>query len=200
MSRICLKLFIVSLFGITTTALTVLAEDPPAEVPKKQDWSAYATFSEIAGEVVKFEDPILTLKITTYTQSGGGGGRGRGRGRRPQIKATHKEVDLNFAEQGLVRWQKPAPKMGANGRKVPHSFKEIQMMKLPQGAPGYLAARSDLVPGQIVALTLVRPRDVPLSKVTETDLQIKYAVIAGSSNVAADPGAGLGAGFEKKEK
>lgn len=195
MSRICLKLFTASLFGIAATAFVVPAEDPPAEVPTRQDWSAFATFSEIAGEVVKFEDPVLTLKITTYSQSGG-----RGRNRRPQIKATSKEIDLNFAEQGLVRWQKPAPKMGANGRKVPYNYKELQKMKLPQGAPGYIASRSDLLPGQIVAITLVRPRDVPLAKVTETDLQIKYAVIAGSSNLAVDPGAGLGAGFEKKEK
>lgn len=193
MSHICLKLFSISLFGIVTTALVVPAEDPPAEVPTKQDWSAYANFSEIAGEVVKFEDPILTLKLTTYSQSGG-----RGRNRRPQVKATSKDVDLTFAEQGLVRWHKPAPKMDANGRKVPHHYKELQRMRLPQGAPGYIASRGDLVPGQIVVVTLVRPRDVPLAKVAETDLQIKYVVIAGSSNVAGE--AGLGAGFEKKEK
>lgn len=206
MPRLKFKLLAATLFGIGALALSGTAQDSPAEVPLKQDWSAYVTFREIAGEVVSFEDPTLTLKVTTYSVTGGGGGggnrrpgqRGGGGARPQQVKANSQEIDLTFADQGLVRWYKLAPKVGLDGRKQMPNFKEIQKLKLPQGAPGYIASKSDLVPGQIVAVTLVRPRDIPLTKLQESDLAIKYVVIAGVNPAAGAEG--LGAGFEKKKE
>ena len=200
MSRLSRNLFALASFALIAASTTGLAQDtpaPPVDVPEKQDWSGYATYKKVLGEVVTFEDPVLTIKITWYEQSRSSGG-GRGRPQRPKPPtAKSEELDVTFAEQGLVRWYKLAPEVGPDGRKIRPSYKEIQMKKLPRGAPGYIASRADLQPGQIVEVTLVRPRDIPLTKLAATDLQVQYVVIAGENKLAGAEG--LGAGFEKKE-
>jgi|YNPBryunderm2012_1023409.scaffolds.fasta_scaffold25937_2 hypothetical protein len=175
------SLILATVFSFGILAMTVEAQTPNQT---KQDWSAYSTYTEIAGEVVKFEDPSITIKITKYQQAGGNAPRPIRPGQRPQvrppqIKATTEEHSFTFHENALVRWYKLAPKIGADGRKVPHTPAEIQQAKLPQGAPGYAGNRSDLQSGQWVNLVLIRPRDIPLSKLSESDLQVKYAVILG---------------------
>ena len=189
MSRISKILVPATAFCFGVLAMTAEAQTPSSA---KQDWSSYATYGEIVGEVVKFEDPTLTLKITKYQQTGGNNARPirpglRPTNRPPQVKTTTEELDLTFNENALVRWYKLAPKIGPNGKKVQRSSKEIQQYKLPQGAPGYAGNRADLQAGQTVSLVLVRPRDISPSKLTPNDIQVKYAVILGYGSGDTEP-------------
>jgi hypothetical protein len=65
------------------------------------------------------------------------------------------------------------------GNKKPVSQSKLAAYKTPNGAPGYAADREALAAGQIVELTLVRPKEVSASKATHSDLKVKYIVIHG---------------------
>jgi hypothetical protein len=171
-----------------------VADDPPAK-PKPPaaapDWSGFVKFSEVTGTVVKADENGLTLQVVWYTDSstaaGGGGGmtayRALQGGRTPtprtrtppKLKENKEDYELLFADAGLARWDRLALGPGAGGKFVPSDVQN--KLKLPPGAPGWAAARSDLAEGQVVEVTLVRPKDVPLAKATPNDLRVKYAVI-----------------------
>jgi hypothetical protein len=187
MNRILSKLALVAVLG---TGLTALAADEKKTAPaKKADWSHFAVVTTVAGEVVETTEDGVTLKVSQTTLSRTGG-------RRPRVRANTKSQELQFvfAEAGLVRWKSLPPKLDDNGKKLPRSSKELTELKLPKGTPGFAAERGDLQPGQIVELTLVRPKSIPSSKVTFQDLKVKYAMIL------ADPNGGAGGGKKATPK
>lgn len=187
---------------IAAAVLSAGADNPVSSPPavKAPDWSKYAPVSEVEGEIVKVGENGFTLRVTWFeTTSGSGGSRGGGsanlsrynqlvKGKTPRpraggsirIKEQSEDFDLAFAEGGMVRWQKLSLRPGAKpGEFVPPA--EQDRLKLPLGAPGWAADRSDLKEGHLVEVALVRPRDVPLSKAKPEDLKAKYVMIHGEN-------------------
>jgi hypothetical protein len=52
-------------------------------------------------------------------------------------------------------------------------------MKVPYSVPGYIASKGDLTPGTVVEAYVVRDKTIPMAKLTEADLRLKYVVIIG---------------------
>ena len=90
-----------------------------------------------------------------------------------QVPGKPVETAVGFADGVQVRRGKRPPKFGTDGKKAAYTQEELADLKKPYGVPGYLADRSDLKAGQSVDLILVRPREIPASKATQSDLLIK---------------------------
>lgn len=199
-------------FPSTAAALAALcwasaapsADDKPAPKPAPPaapDWSGYVKFSEVAGEVRGVSKDGFTLRVTWYAPSSSGGSsrsgasmyrslmngntpyRRSGGSRPPRMQEHHEDYELAFADAGMVRWHKLSQGPGAGGKFVPEE--EQNRLKLPSGAPGWAADRGDLQEGQLLEVTLVRPKDVPVAKATPADLRVKYAVIHGQPSKSA---------------
>ena len=76
-------------------------------------------------------------------------------------------------------------KPDGKGGTLPLTSKEMDELRKPIGAPGYAAAKSELKPGHIVELQLVRPRDIAADKAKDEDIVIKYAMIEGETKPPA---------------
>ena len=151
------------------------AEDPPpAKItpPTKVNWKDWIDHARFVGEVTKIEKDgsfIVTEKATQQQP-----GRGR---TRPQVKTTTIKHQVTFAEQGMLRYKDLPKKLNEKGKRVPYSPAELRESRMPLGTPGYAADRSALEIGQIVEVTLVRPKSVKPTELTVQDLRIKWAVI-----------------------
>ena len=77
----------------------------------------------------------------------------------------------------MARTKKLPPKSDENGKKVDYTTKELEALKEPARAPGYMAARGDVVAGSIVEAVLVREKSIPAAKLAESDLKLKYVTI-----------------------
>jgi hypothetical protein len=181
------------------------ADDSPAKPAKEAtssriDWSAYKTIGDVVGEVVKANDRQITIRVTWYETkvSGGGGNRrpplssnprnfrnpyGSSRGRssqpRVQVKEQHHDYELEFVPESLVRTKKLPPKFDDKGKRADYTASEIEALRAPDGAPAYAASASDLLPGTIVEVILIRDKSILATKATEGDLRVKYAIILG---------------------
>ncbi|CAN5255653.1 hypothetical protein BH11PLA2_BH11PLA2_10960 [soil metagenome] len=165
-------------FGAVTRA-----EDPAL------DWSKFTKHGEISGVIVKGSTDHLVLEVPKMVQNKTNGNRSRGgKNRRPSMKLGHEDIDIHFAPQGLVRWEKMPTNVDDKGVKIFPTSKELDKMRLPIGAPGFAAERTDLKPGHMVTITLVRPSDIQASKVTDADIVIKYAVIKGETTPPKNAG------------
>jgi hypothetical protein len=190
-------------FGLTT-----------AEEPKAPDWSGYVYISDVVGEVVKADDSKVTLRITWFGAQGNGGNNHRPNlsgnhrnfhnphapnGNRPQgqVKEQHHDYVLDYLPQSLVRMKKLPPKPEVDGKKVPYTQKEIDELRAPSSVTGYAASRSDLTPGTIVEVILVRDKTISNEKATEGDLRIKYAIIQGHD---PNPPKDIGGSDKKDDK
>jgi hypothetical protein len=167
-------------FAVLAAGLA-LADDKKAAVP---DWSKFVTHATYQGEVTKVDADGFSILLTTP------GGQAKGR---------RQDVRLTYAEAGLVRWKSMPPKVDERGKKVAYTDKERQRLREPKGAPGYAAERSDLKPGHLVEVTMVRPKDIPAAKAVLQDLQVKHAVIVGTSPAAVLPVDPKKKGDEKKK-
>ena len=151
--------------------------DPKPAEPVAVDWSKFVTVAEVQGEIVKLEKNGFVLKVPGPPQSKA---IGTGRNRRvTQVPGKPVETPVSFADGAQVRWGKLPSKFGTDGKKAAYTQEELADLKKPYGVPGYLADRSDLKAGQSVDLILVRPRDIPASKATQSDLLIKRVKIVG---------------------
>jgi hypothetical protein len=168
MNRFFLHALLAAAFAAGAVALPAggADDDKPAAKKKpadaKPDWSKFANHKDVVGEVVKADEDGLTLRL-------------------PQRAAKGEDLELKYAEGGLVRWKKLPPKVGADGKKANYTPKEMEALKQPAGAPGYAAERTDLLTGHVVEVKLVRPKSVPAAKATPADLSVKYVIIVGET-------------------
>lgn len=162
-------------FGVILagSGLTI-AEDKPV------DWSKFHSSGKVKAVVEKVDGDSVTVSVPKLERNKTSGYRG-GRNRRPSVKVGHEDIDIPYAANGLVRWEKLPKK--ADGKE--YTSKELEKARLPIGATGYAAERSDLKPGHIVELHLVHPSDIPDSKLTDKDIVIKYVVIEGETKAPA---------------
>jgi hypothetical protein len=182
------------------------ADEPASTAPKSLgdqkgiDWSGYAFVADAVGEIVKADGNKLTLRITWYVdqvQANKGGNNYR----RPQLsrnhrnfrnpyasnmnrpKVVHKEMhhdyELEYVPETLIRTKHLTPKTDEKGLRVNYTQKELDEVRAPAGAPWYAASPTDLVPGTIVEVIIIRDRKIPVAKQTENDLRVKYAIILG---------------------
>jgi hypothetical protein len=168
----------------TTTTSSSTAKGP--------DWSGYTRVSQVTAEVVKADDSSVTLRLYMLAPN-------KGRATRPQLhhntnylnpltrrssngqqlRWVHHDYTVPYAPEGLARVQTLPTKTDDNGKKTPYTQKELEDLKAPLGAPGYSLAKSDLTPGSIVEVIIVRDKTIAADKVTEGDLRIKYATVTG---------------------
>jgi len=169
------------------------------------DWSGYVRVTEITAEVVKADENGVTLRVSwlapkgrvttrphlhhshglTYTTPGGT--------RPTSMTVHHHDYTIPYAPEGGARTRTLPPKLDADGKRVEYTQEEREALRTPSNAPGYAAAKSDLTPGKIVDVTIVRDKMIAPEKVTESDLRIKYALIIGQ-----DPNPPKTAGNKKK--
>jgi hypothetical protein len=166
---------------------------------KGPDWSGYIRVSQVTAEVMKADESSVTLRLYTLANNTTKGGRTTrpplhlshghiyqnplmrrpSNGRQPQVHWEHHDYTVAYAPEGLARTQTPTPKTDENGKKVLYTQKELEDLRAPLGAPGYAIAKSDLAPGSIVEVIIIRDKSIAADKVTEGDLRIKYATITG---------------------
>lgn len=159
------------------TASFAIAEEPA-------DWSKYTSHSKITGTIVNGELDKITLEIPKLEARNGGNANGGGNGKkRSGVKLGHEDIVIPYAPAGIVRWEKLPP--GSDG-KLP-TGKALETLKLPVGAPGYAAGKTDLHAGMVVEVQLVRPREVTAAKATQKDLSIKYVMIQSDGKAKDEP-------------
>jgi hypothetical protein len=96
------------------------------------------------------------------------------------VKAKATDLELKYADGGMVRWVTKPKKTDENGKTISYTPKEQEDMRKPVGAPGYAAAREDLQAGHIVTVVLLRPKSIAAKDAQLTDLVIKYVKIQGT--------------------
>jgi hypothetical protein len=174
------------------------AKPTSSSAAKGPDWSGYVRVSQVTAEVVKADDSSVTLRLYMLASNTKGGARPprpqlhmshghiyqnplrRPSGRQPQLHWEHHDYTVSYAPEGLARTQSLPTKTDENGKKVIYTQKEIADLKAPLGAPGYALAKSDLAPGSIVDVIIIRDKTIAADKVTEGDLRIKYATVTGT--------------------
>lgn len=159
------------------------APTKPAPAEKAPEFKGYVWVGHRETEVVRADNESITVRVywPKITSSGRGGRSlgGRGGMSRPNVKVTWEHTDhkVLYLPESLVRLKSLPPKYGDDGKRGYYSAKEQEKLKMPLGAPGYQAAREDLVPGTIIDLQLVRDRSISASKATDADMRVKYAII-----------------------
>lgn len=204
MKPACCLLAAATVLGVVV--LPAMADDPPASpsstpakapapLPKAPEFSGYAWVSRFEAEVVKADENKVTFRIYwehAVANNNRNGNRGRpslhGTGRnhhspfatrRPnvQIKWEHHDYEVPYVAESLVRTKALPPKVGPDGKRGYYSASEQDALSQPLGAPGFQAAKADLVPGTIIEAHIIRDKTIPANKVTDADMRLKYAVI-----------------------
>lgn len=159
----------VGLVGLSTSA-----DDKKPDESKAPDFSGWLKHGKpVKGEVTKFDDNGILLKILTGFSKG---------------KPKYENMLFVLHDDGLVRWKKLPTRTDDKGKRQPYSREEMAELRSPRGAPGYAADSADLKPGYAVELTLVRPKETPLSKTVFQDLRVQYAVILTEDKAATAGG------------
>lgn len=204
MRRTALRTGVALALGLGLVALPAIAQDskptPSASLPDKPpSFAGYVYITDVVGEVVKANDKTVTLRITWFdvVKKGGNNNNGRrnlsgnhrnfrnpfmpnmNRPAQVQVKEHHHDYPLDYLPQSLVRTKSLPPKTDDNGKKVPHTQKEIDELRAPAGVTGYAASAFDVTPGTFLEVILIRDKTIPAEKATEADLKIKYAIIHG---------------------
>ena len=191
MTRFAAKFLALTALVLGCTALIAaddkkpVASDKPA-TPDKIDWGAFVDYSKVVGEVEKVDDGVsFSLKVNELVPQVSKSYSGKSP---PRVTAKLKteKFSLLFHDEGLVRWEKAPPKFDDKGKKVPRTEKEFLALKKPVGAPGYAAEKSDLHVGQIVEVTLMRPKAITAEKAIPSDLRVKYVVVTGTQTAPSD--------------
>ena len=191
MTRFAAKFLALTVLVLGCTALIAADDKKPAASDKpatsdKIDWGAFVDYSKVVGEVEKVDNGVsFSLKVNELVPQVS---RSTSYKRPPQViaKAKTEKFSLLFHDEGLVRWEKAPPKFDDKGKKVPRTEKEFLALKKPIGAPGYAADKSDLHVGQIVEVTLMRPKAITAEKAVPSDLRVKYVVVSGTQTAPTD--------------
>jgi hypothetical protein len=174
---------------LMVTAMGFLAHADDEKKPKEEkkpvakiDWSAWVDHGTFVGEVTRIEkDGSFTVTQKTKQMQPAQPGR------QATMKTISTKKQMSYSEEGMLRVKDLPPKLNEKGKKVPYTAEEMKQLKSPAGTPGYATERSSLTVGQIVEVTLVRPKSVKPAEVAPQDLRVKWAVIL-SSPVSVEPG------------
>lgn len=169
------------------------AKPPPLPPLKAPDYSGYTPVGDVVGEVVKCGDDSVTIRVTWMVSQ-----RSQSRSRprlssgnrnyrnpysmnrtRTTLKPEHHDYQLEFVPESQVRFRQLPPKFDEQGKKTNYTAKELDQLKQPFSLPGYRAEKSDLVPGTVVELYVMRDKSIPAAKASENDLRVKYLIILG---------------------
>ncbi|QJW97459.1 hypothetical protein [Frigoriglobus tundricola] len=220
MRRVVLRGVFAFTLTLALVALPVAADDtspskskaPTKEpVAKAPTFPGYIFVTEAVGEVVKANDTTVTLRVTWYTVQQSRTGNNRvnlssrsrnyhnpfARTTRPaHVVEHHQDYNLDYLPQSLVRTRTLPAKTDETGKRVPHTQKEIDELRAPDGAPAYASSKLDVTPGTYLEVYLIRDKNIPDEKATDADLRIKYAFVLGKDpnppKDIASPGKGSG--------
>lgn len=92
---------------------TAADDKKPAEAkaPDFTGWVKYTPPKPFVGEVVKFDDNGLLLKVITGYSGG---------------KPKYEKMQFVLHDAGLVRWKKLPPRTDDKGKRLPYSAKELR--------------------------------------------------------------------------
>ncbi len=217
MRRVALRAGTAFVLGLGLIALPVGAESPKDDPAKAPTFPGYVFVADAVGEVIKADDSSVTLRITWLEPQAKNNGRRNlngnhrnfqnpfqphvNRSNQPKLHQVHHDYDLAYLPQSLVRTRTMPPKTDETGKKVPHTQKEIDELRAPDGAPAYAASKSDVTPGTILEVYLIRDAKVAAEKATDADLRIKYAFTMGKSpNPSKDAASGGSTKADPKKK
>lgn len=145
---------------------------PESTIPAKMpDFSKeYANAGEISGVVVTADEESVVIQLKYRMPSGG-----------RNTKEQTKNLTFKYADGALARTKIPPMRSNAKGKfeKVPSQ--ELEPRKKPSGAPGLHIERSELKAGDVVTLSLLRPKSIPEAKAAMEDKVVKMAVVTGES-------------------
>ncbi|MFO0935967.1 MAG: hypothetical protein U0798_05555 [Gemmataceae bacterium] len=146
--------------------------DKPAGPPSKlPDFSKdFANDGPVQGVVSYADENLVAIHVAYRVRQGNKG-----------TKNEAQEVGFHYAENALARTKVTPTKLDAKGKSVKLPYNELETLKKPQGAPGWHIERSDIKPGSIVTLELIRPKSITASKATLEDKLIKYAIVTGET-------------------
>jgi hypothetical protein len=113
----------------------------------------YTSVGEITGILAKADSSSITLRV-----SGLGLQKAGGRRSGPALKEVDHDYELQLTPDAKVRLMKLPPKTDEKGHKIGYTFDELVKLKGKSNLPGYEAETSDLKPGMILRLHLVKPR------------------------------------------
>jgi hypothetical protein len=192
----------------STSDLTTI---PKIDKGKAPDFSGYTFVTKVTGEVVNSTEKNLKIRIYWQTANVVNptnrnprpslyANHGRTHHnpyatRQPhlQLKWEHHDYDIPYLPESLVRTKHLPAKLGADGKKIAYSESELDALKVPYSVPGYQASKTDLTPGTVVELSVIRDKSIPTSSVTDKDMRVRYAVIIGQDphppkDLVASPG------------
>lgn len=159
-------------------AVTCSADDAKtaakAPVTKAPDFSKYKFIKDMTGEIVKADENKITVRVKWTKATPNPNPKAKVV---PKTTEMHQDYDFQMLPESLVRTRVLPPKLDDNGKKVAHTQKEKDTLKLPTGYPGYAATVTDLKGGSNVYVYLVREKSISDSKATDDDLRVKYVVI-----------------------
>jgi hypothetical protein len=79
--------------------------------------------------------------------------------------SERKEIEFRAAEDWVVRYLKPPPKFDDKGKPAKYTEAELKELKGPKpDLIGYESKEADLAPGQLVRVTLGKPKEAPKAK------------------------------------
>jgi hypothetical protein len=160
----------------TVPAVTRSADDAKTTqepVTKAPDLSKYKFVKDMTGEIVKADASKITIRVKFAKTAPNPNPRVKV----PNVTEGHKDYDYQMLPESLVRSRMLPIKLDENGKKVAHTQKEKEALKLPMGYPGYAATLADLKAGANVYVYLVRDKSISEAKATDDDLRVKYVVI-----------------------
>jgi hypothetical protein len=167
--------------GIICTQSTMSTADDAKTPAKAPDFSKYVYVKNQTGEVVKADDKkiSITYKWTVNTQPNPKFA--------PRFVEKHQDYEFQLLPESLVRSSFLPKKVDDKGKKVEYTQKEKDALKTPIGVTGYAASTSDLTPGTLVDITLIRDKSIAGAKATDEDLRVKYVIIQPPTTAATPP-------------
>ncbi len=180
MSRsICWTLLGLSLFGFTVT-LRADDKDKKADPPSS---ASLTSVGDMNGVLQSADSGAITLRLNQISLQGGGRGKGM------KAKENHQDLKLEMTSDCKVRVQHLPTLTDEKGNKKARSPEELQKLKGNSTLPGYMAETSDLKPGQILQVHLVKTRGAG----ADAKSFVSRILIMGDGSVANPPA-------EKKSK
>lgn len=156
--------------SVLTFAVAFLAvATSAADDPKPADWSAWVPVGVWLGEITKIGRKDASFSVRTSAPGAGAKAPGT------------KTLELLYADGGLVRWAKLPAKLDEKGKEVKRTADESAELRKPAWAKGFAAGKSDLKPGRLVEVVLVRPKELAEKDVRISDYRVKVVTITGDN-------------------
>ncbi len=176
------------LLGLALAIGSVVTAADPAPTSSSSTTPTYITVGDIVREVVSSDANSITLRETYFVQPAR---PVRGRPANPNANKNtgwqHRDTTMNFTADATARIKRLPPKVGADGKKEGYNPEEFAKLKGNPNLPGFKAELSDLKPGQMVEVHIVRLAGAAKTKDASDGQLVRWALIIGEKDPKATP-------------